>query len=116
MLVIKMSLSFPWKCVVSQTAKAIRFLVCLLSRMPIDASSSAWRTKPCKFFAEWGRCSKGSDCRFSHLDAEGNDLHEYPEVNDEDQAKYELQRLKAFQEESEEFDFEEVGEKEELAV
>ena len=32
--------------------------------------------------------------RFSHLDAKENDFHENQEVNDEVQAKYELQRLK----------------------
>ena len=38
--------------------------------------NAAWRTKPCKFFAASGTCTKGSWCRFSHIDAEGNDKHE----------------------------------------
>ena len=45
--------------------------------MPINSSCSAWRTKPCKFFAETGACTKGAECRFAHIDEGGNDVHEY---------------------------------------
>ena len=58
-------------------------------------------------------CSKGAECRFAHIDEQGNDVHNYPEVDEQDLAKYDAQLQKALQEDFEEFDLNEVGEKEE---
>ena len=34
----------------------------------------AWRTNPCYWF-KWGVCSKGADCKFTHVDEHGFDWH-----------------------------------------
>ena len=59
----------------SQARKAIRYFVCLSNRMPINSRDPAFRTKPCRFFADTGTCTKGNKCTFAHFDEDGNDMH-----------------------------------------
>ena len=54
--------------------------------MTFFSRHSAWRTKPCRYFANTGVCTKGDKCDFAHLDKDGNDLHERPEHERPDQA------------------------------
>ena len=82
--------------------------------MPVNSSSPAWRTKPCKFFAEKGTCSKGADCRFSHIDAQGNDHHEFfDQFGIDSDIDHEQQNQVALQANFEEEDRDSVEEKEE---
>ena len=38
------------------------------------AVSKAWRTKPCRFWAE-SQCKKGDRCAFAHVDDQGRNWH-----------------------------------------
>ena len=78
--------------------------------MAVNQFCSAWRTKPCKFFAETGSCTKGAECRFAHIGEGGNDVHEYfdPNVLDEE-IWHEVQDTAALQEDFEEVNLNEVG-------
>ena len=82
--------------------------------MPINQGDSAFRTKPCKYFAT-SFCLKGAYCRFAHIDNEGNDLHQSFVSNDLDQHSWqELQDNPAsIHVGFEEMDLHEVGDKEE---
>ena len=46
--------------------------------MVIQRGHKAWRTSPCKFYAQHQWCTKGDDCPFAHLDADGRDVHNDP--------------------------------------
>ena len=59
-----------------QARKAIRYSVCLSNSMTILSRQSAWRTKPCRYFANTGVCTKGDKCNFAHRDKDGNDVYE----------------------------------------
>ena len=49
--------------------------------MVVTREHQAFRTQPCKFFNHGlGTCSKGTDCVFSHIDANGNDFHDIIDV------------------------------------
>ena len=45
--------------------------------MVVRTGNPAFRTNPCKFYQKKRYCSKGSSCPFAHLDADGNDVHNY---------------------------------------
>ena len=62
---------------ISQAAKGIRHQVIVLIKMAVNQFCPAWRTKRCKYFDENGACNKGWQCRFAHIDKEGNDAHQY---------------------------------------
>ena len=84
--------------------------------MPINQTNSAFRTKPCRYFADTGVCLKGAHCTFTHIDADGHDLHQSFILNDLDQDGWqEMQEDPAGMPDGfEEIDLNEVGAKEEL--
>ena len=82
--------------------------------MPINQTNTAWRTKPCRFFADTGGCIKGAYCRFKHIDEDGTDLHASPHLNELDGVSWqEIHDPAGIQEGFKEVDLNLVGAKEE---
>ena len=83
--------------------------------MQISPAAPPWRTKPCRFFAVNEMCIRGSTCPFTHIDEDGNDLHESRYLHEiEWQCWPEVEDLSGTHEGFEEVDLTHVGAMEEF--
>ena len=85
--------------------------------MSFHETVPAFRTKPCRYFARSGVCVKGADCTFTHIDEEGNDLHQSFSLNSLDGEEWQdgAEDPAGLVDGIEEVDLNEVGGKAELS-